>query len=98
MILVRHPRDASQIPLQQFARPIAVEFVDVRSPRDGLIRKYRYMAVGDAAETYTLLTIGDGLVAQIPALIISTFLRQPTSSGSTVQLHPRHPHGRYYQR
>lgn len=30
------------------------------------------MAVGQAAETYTLLTIGDGLVSQIPALIIST--------------------------
>ncbi|AOR59149.1 flagellar biosynthesis protein FlhA [Pectobacterium parmentieri] len=30
------------------------------------------MAVGQAAESYTLLTIGDGLVAQIPALIIST--------------------------
>ena len=29
------------------------------------------MAVGEAAHTYTLLTIGDGLVAQIPALIIS---------------------------
>ena len=29
------------------------------------------MAVGDAAHSYTLLTIGDGLVAQIPALIIS---------------------------
>jgi len=29
------------------------------------------MGVGAAAETYTLLTIGDGLVAQIPALIIS---------------------------
>ncbi|MEQ6291671.1 flagellar biosynthesis protein FlhA [Vogesella sp. GCM10023246] len=28
--------------------------------------------VASAAETYTLLTIGDGLVAQIPALIIST--------------------------
>jgi len=27
---------------------------------------------GHAAETYTLLTIGDGLVAQIPALVIST--------------------------
>jgi len=26
----------------------------------------------DAAETYTLLTVGDGLVSQIPALIIST--------------------------
>ncbi|WP_026639846.1 flagellar biosynthesis protein FlhA [Bordetella petrii] len=30
------------------------------------------MAVGDAARVYTLLTIGDGLVAQIPALVIST--------------------------
>ncbi|WP_028537066.1 flagellar biosynthesis protein FlhA [Paludibacterium yongneupense] len=30
------------------------------------------LAVGKAAETYTLLTIGDGLVAQLPALIIST--------------------------
>ncbi len=30
------------------------------------------MALADAASTYTLLTIGDGLVAQIPALIIST--------------------------
>ncbi|MCP3728270.1 flagellar biosynthesis protein FlhA [Paraburkholderia sp. CNPSo 3272] len=30
------------------------------------------MPFGSAAETYTLLTIGDGLVAQIPSLIIST--------------------------
>ncbi|TLJ10428.1 flagellar biosynthesis protein FlhA [Escherichia sp. E3659] len=30
------------------------------------------MAIGQAGETYTLLTIGDGLVSQIPALIIST--------------------------
>lgn len=30
------------------------------------------MAMGQAAESYTLLTIGDGLVAQIPALVIST--------------------------
>ncbi|MDR2014535.1 MAG: flagellar biosynthesis protein FlhA [Azoarcus sp.] len=29
------------------------------------------MAVSDAAHTYTILTIGDGLVAQIPALIVS---------------------------
>ncbi|WP_263768727.1 flagellar biosynthesis protein FlhA [Propionivibrio soli] len=29
------------------------------------------MDIGSAARTYTLLTIGDGLVAQIPALIIS---------------------------
>ncbi|MCA9754498.1 MAG: flagellar biosynthesis protein FlhA [Candidatus Eisenbacteria bacterium] len=30
------------------------------------------MSVSDALRTYTLLTIGDGLVAQIPALIVST--------------------------
>lgn len=30
------------------------------------------MELGAAAESYTLLTIGDGLVAQIPALVIST--------------------------
>ncbi|MDH5183030.1 MAG: flagellar biosynthesis protein FlhA, partial [Gammaproteobacteria bacterium] len=30
------------------------------------------MAFGDAAETYVLLTIGDGLVAQIPGLLLST--------------------------
>ena len=30
------------------------------------------MGIGAAAETFTLLTIGDGLVSQIPALIIST--------------------------
>lgn len=30
------------------------------------------MAIGSAAQNYTLLTIGDGLVSQIPALIVST--------------------------
>jgi len=30
------------------------------------------MSVGDSASTFTLLTIGDGLVGQIPALIVST--------------------------
>ena len=30
------------------------------------------MTFGEAANTYTLLTVGDGLVSQIPALIVST--------------------------
>ncbi len=30
------------------------------------------MAIADAAQTYTRLTVGDGLVSQIPALLIST--------------------------
>ena len=32
----------------------------------------RSMGFGEAAEVYTLLTIGDGLVSQIPALLIAT--------------------------
>ena len=31
----------------------------------------RGMAIGDALNTYTLLTIGDGLVTQIPALLMA---------------------------
>lgn len=30
------------------------------------------MPIGDAARTYVLLTVGDGLVTQVPALIVST--------------------------
>src|SRR5262249_50801523 len=30
------------------------------------------MGFGDAARTYTVLTVGDGLVTQVPALIVST--------------------------
>jgi flagellar biosynthesis protein FlhA len=30
------------------------------------------LSIGDAARTYTLLSIGDGLVTQIPALLVST--------------------------
>jgi len=38
-----------------------------------LIGVFQYdMSVGESASTFTLLTIGDGLVSQIPALIIST--------------------------
>ncbi|RAX57359.1 flagellar biosynthesis protein FlhA [Helicobacter monodelphidis] len=32
----------------------------------------RDMSAGDAAATFTILTIGDGLVSQLPALIVST--------------------------
>ena len=36
----------------------------------GLLR--HGMSFGDAANTYTMLTVGDGLVTQIPALLVST--------------------------
>ncbi|WP_020592218.1 flagellar biosynthesis protein FlhA [Kiloniella laminariae] len=44
------------------------------------------MAIGDAAESYTILTVGDGLVSQIPAIIVSTaaglLVSKTTSVGS----------------
>jgi flagellar biosynthesis protein FlhA len=44
----------------------------------------RDMALGKAASTYTILTVGDGLVSQVPALIISTAagLMVTTATGS----------------
>lgn len=33
---------------------------------------YRSMSFGDALDTYTILTVGDGLVSQIPGLLVST--------------------------
>ncbi len=43
------------------------------------------LSFADAAQTYTLLTIGDGLVAQIPALIISTAAGMVVSRVSSEQ-------------
>ncbi len=58
------------------------------------------MSFADAAQTYTLLTIGDGLVSQIPALMISTsagiIVSRAASDGhmgtqilSQITIHPR---------
>ncbi|WP_404376508.1 flagellar biosynthesis protein FlhA [Vreelandella aquamarina] len=43
------------------------------------------LGFADAARTYTLLTIGDGLVAQIPALVISTAAGVTVSRVNTEQ-------------
>ncbi|MGI9625690.1 MAG: flagellar biosynthesis protein FlhA [Longimicrobiales bacterium] len=42
----------------------------------------RGMSVSQALETYTLLTVGDGLVSQVPALIISTAAGMMVTSSS----------------
>jgi hypothetical protein len=44
---VLEPDDFRRVPLGRFRHPIAVEFIDTRSPHDGLHRKYRYLAVGE---------------------------------------------------
>ena len=43
-------------------------------------------SIGDAAQTYTVLSIGDGLVAQIPALLVSTGAALLTTRGDDPEL------------
>ena len=43
------------------------------------------MAVGEAAKTYTMLSIGDGLVAQLPALLVSSAVAMLVTRASRSQ-------------
>lgn len=40
------PEQARGIVLENFQRPVATQWMDVRDPRDGLFHKYRYLACG----------------------------------------------------
>ncbi len=44
------------------------------------------MSIGTAAQTYTVLSIGDGLVAQVPALLVSTGAALLTTRGDDAEL------------
>jgi hypothetical protein len=46
--------EARAIPIERFTRPLAVEVVDARDRRDGMYRKYRYVAAGDAGVSHHL--------------------------------------------
>ncbi len=46
--------EARALPIERFAHPVAVEHVDVRSPSDGLYRKYRYVVCGDRGVAQSL--------------------------------------------
>jgi hypothetical protein len=48
--------DVPRIPWATFRRPVAIEIVDVRNSRDGLHRKYRYIAAGDVGVAHHLQT------------------------------------------
>jgi len=48
------PEDVRNMPLDGFTRPVATELIDVRDRRDGLYRKYRYIAAGDQGVSHHL--------------------------------------------
>lgn len=41
------PDAIEKLDLERFLRPVAMEFIETRDPRDGYYRKYRYVAAGD---------------------------------------------------
>ena len=47
MLRVESAAELAHVDWQQFENPIAVEFIDVRDPQDGLCRKYRFVSAGD---------------------------------------------------
>jgi hypothetical protein len=44
---VKSAAQLRSVPWHRFSCPVAAEFIDVRSPNDGLYRKYRYVAARD---------------------------------------------------
>jgi len=51
---VENRRQWHDLPWRALQHPMAVEFIDVRSPIDKLYRKFRYMAVGKTGISHTL--------------------------------------------
>lgn len=45
---------ARSIPVERFTNPVAIEIVDVRDPKDGLYRKFRYLAAGKKGVSHHL--------------------------------------------
>lgn len=52
--LVRSRADVAGIPWHKFRCPLAVEFIDVSSPRDGTCKRYRFFAGGDIGISQTI--------------------------------------------
>jgi hypothetical protein len=48
--------EVPRVPWSTFQRPVAIEIVDVRNPRDGLHRKYRYVAAGEVGVSHHVQT------------------------------------------
>ena len=54
MLRADTPDEVRSLPVERFARPVAIELIDTRDPRDGYYRKYRYVAAGEVGVTHHL--------------------------------------------
>ncbi len=55
-LLVENREDAQKVQITNFRQPVATEFVDVRNPKDGRVRKYRCTVIGDRVVTSHMQT------------------------------------------
>jgi hypothetical protein len=54
--------EARRLPVERFRRPVAVELLDFPGRKDGLYRKYRYVAAGDIGVSHHLQMARDWIV------------------------------------
>lgn len=59
LVRVDSPDLVHEIDLSKFARPVATEIIDARSPSDGLFRKFRYFACADIGISHHLQVSGN---------------------------------------
>jgi hypothetical protein len=67
--------EARRLPLSKLSRPVAVEIVDVRDPRDGLFRKYRYVAAGDIGVSHHV-QISEGWITRGDNRVVTSATRE----------------------
>jgi hypothetical protein len=92
MFRVDHQDELPNIPWQTFRRPLAVELVDVRDPRDGCFRKFRYVAAGDLGICHHLqiarewITRGDARIIDAEARAEElAYISQPDANHEALQ-------------
>jgi hypothetical protein len=93
MVRVADPAELRQVRLEDFARPLAVEFVDTGNERDGLFRKYRYLAAGECGVAVHLHASRDWITRGTNCEDDEYLLREEAD-----YINSPHPHHELFQR
>jgi hypothetical protein len=90
--MVRADTDAEvrDMALDGFVRPVAVELIDVRSPHDGLFRKYRYVVAGEVGVPQTLHVSRDWCVRGDVSQAVFTDALRDEEVAYTTGVEPNH--------
>ena len=89
--LVRDWSEYNRVPLDRFRDPIALEFVDVKDPRDGFCRRYRYIVAGELGVPQNM-QVSEGWEARGSRCVYSDRLRMEEIEYASM---PRPEHARF---